>query len=412
MPKAPTTERINRRGVAVAMETFEALGFAFREQQECDYGIDAHAELIESNAPTGRLLGIQLKTGESYAAELKDDFIVFRVDAEHVDYWLGHSLPAIVCISDLESRKILWQAITADTAISTGKHYKFHLPTSQVVDAKAVPTFRDLLTPVVSADRYTIFKTDDTSHGTAKRYSFDIVINGTASKSEIASIVRQVTTDGAQRRYHRNHLVEGRWGDSDAHVVWTFVYPSAEDLARRNHFCRSIWINESLDESARPMGFDGENVGGNVVIDWSTNYEFLAKHTSENTLNKEDYLNQVMGPLDELKQLLPQLESGLKRLKEKAISEDTFLTTTAGARKRTNELCTQLLDVALAPFECKAFDEKLECFVVSMDNIVLHYSDQGLKTWSEDNRLYLALKQCSYATEHLSEMAYELKKVT
>lgn len=31
----------------MAMYVFESLGFAFREQYKSDFGIDAHAELIE-----------------------------------------------------------------------------------------------------------------------------------------------------------------------------------------------------------------------------------------------------------------------------------------------------------------------------------------------------------------------------
>lgn len=68
------------------MTAFESLGFAFREQSESDYGIDAHAELIRSGQPTGRLLGIQLKSGPSYLAESATDGYIFRADKEHVWY--------------------------------------------------------------------------------------------------------------------------------------------------------------------------------------------------------------------------------------------------------------------------------------------------------------------------------------
>lgn len=64
--KARNSERIERIRVGIALAAFESLDFAFREQSESDYGIDAHAELIESEQPTGRLLGLQLKSGPSY----------------------------------------------------------------------------------------------------------------------------------------------------------------------------------------------------------------------------------------------------------------------------------------------------------------------------------------------------------
>jgi len=52
---------------------------------------------------------------------------------------------------------------------------------------------RSLLTQLSQTDRYTIFTIDDSSHGGAKRYSFEVVVNGSATKAEVAAIVRQVT---------------------------------------------------------------------------------------------------------------------------------------------------------------------------------------------------------------------------
>ena len=409
--KAKETERTDRRGVALAMGTFESLGFAFREQAESDYGIDGHAERIESEQPTGQLLGIQIKTGPSYLSERTDTAIVFRTDAEHVEYWLNHALPVIICLCDADNQTIYWQAVTQETAISTGKGYKFDVPLTQTLDGSTIQQLNDLPTPLVSPDRFTIFKTEDVSHGLAKRYSFKVVVNGAASKAEVASIVRQVTIEGAKRRYHRNHMVEGQWGDADAHVVWTFVYPSAEDEARCNHICRSLWIHESLDSDARPLAMDGENIGNDIIVDWSANYSFLAEHTSTNTLTKEGYLNGVVPLIDELKQLLDRVGGRLLSLKSGEIVEDQFLETTDADRQRINDIYMTISAMSLAPFECKDMDERLECFIASMDNIVLHYSERGRETWTAPNRLELALQQRSYAIEHLGELEYEMKKV-
>ena len=84
----------------MAMDSFEALDFAFRPQYAEDYGIDAHAELIEAEHPTGRLLGIQLKSGPSYFTERQGDSYVFRADRTHVEYWTDHCLPVLVCLCD------------------------------------------------------------------------------------------------------------------------------------------------------------------------------------------------------------------------------------------------------------------------------------------------------------------------
>ena len=64
--------------VAIVTESFEAIGFAFREQSESDYGVDGHADLIVDERPTGRLLGAQIKSGPSYLSHRVDGGAVYR----------------------------------------------------------------------------------------------------------------------------------------------------------------------------------------------------------------------------------------------------------------------------------------------------------------------------------------------
>ena len=184
-------KHIERKGVGIAIDLFESIEFAFREQKESDYGIDAHAELIISDKPTGQLLGIQLKSGPSYFKEIEKNDFIFRTNSDHFEYWKKHVLPVIICLCDINKRIIYWQAVTSETTSSTGKGYKIKVPNHQMIEKTNIIKLTELLTPIVSADRYTIFRTDDTSLGVSERYSFKAVINGNATKAEIAiSFVR------------------------------------------------------------------------------------------------------------------------------------------------------------------------------------------------------------------------------
>jgi len=393
------------------MAAFETVGLAFREQAESDYGIDAHAELIESERPTGQLLGIQLKTGPSYLSEKDSDGYVFRTDKKHVEYWQNHALPVLVCLCDVEAKTIYWQIVNAETVASTGKGYRMSVLSSQTIDSSSFDSLRNLLTPVVATDRYTIFTTDDISHGAAKRYSFEVVVNGSATKAEIGAIVRQVTNEGQERRYHRNRLVEGQWGDTDAHVVWTFIYPSAEDHNRQNHICRSIWIHDDLESQFRPMGFAGENVGDNVIVEWSTNYDFLGEHVSTNRLSKERYFHKVLPLIEELKASLSAIESDLIALNSDSIDEDAFLASTEAHRTRVDEIYSEISNLAFAPFECREMDMKLASLVACLHNVWLFYSDRGRTKWDAKSRLKQSIQQSRMARESLQHLEYELSKV-
>ena len=402
---------MERLGVALAMGEFERLSFAFREQHQRDFGIDAHAELIESGQPTGRILAIQLKTGSSYFSEQEEEGFVFRTDQGHVAYWLNHSLPVVICLCDVDTRIIYWQAINAETAVSTGKGYKFIVPKNQKVDRLSTSAFHDILTPIIARSRYTIFTEEDQSHGEAKRYSYHAVLNGTLSKVEIAAVVRQLTRSGAKRRYHRNRLVEAQWGDSDAHVVWTFIYPSAEDYARRNFICRSCWISDNLPIDSRPSEFKGENVGDNIIVDWNSNYDVLAELGVTSVVTKEEYFSRVILLVRDLESLLSSVERGLGGLSSGELSEDTFLRDSERARSLIRKTCYEIGALPSAPFECREMDQKLSEFAACSDNIVTFYSKKGMETWNECSRLQQSLRYACEARRALEHFKYEMEKI-
>ena len=187
--KAQNTGSTERQGIGIAMTAFEAVDFAFRVQSESDYGIDAQAELIQSEEATGQLLGIQIKSGASYLSKKRETGFVFPTDEDHAKYWLNHALPVLICLCDVEARDVYWQVVTPETAISTGKGYKFIVPSTQLIDSSSRELLQNLLTPIIPANRYTLFKTDDSSHAGAKRYSFAVVINGTATKTHKAKAI-------------------------------------------------------------------------------------------------------------------------------------------------------------------------------------------------------------------------------
>ena len=409
--KARVTDRTERIGVGIAMAAFETIGFAFREQATSDYGIDAHAELIEGESPTGRLLAIQLKSGASYLSESSEASFVFRTDGDHIEYWKNHALPVLVCLCDPSTGKVFWQVVNAETSVSTGKGYRVLVPRSQMVDVDSIDRFKNLLSPIVPSERYTVFRTDDSSHNAAKRYVFKVVLNGGFTKAEIAAIVRQVTSEGRKRQYYRSDVVKRRWGKSDADVVSTFVYPSAEDCSRNNFICRSIWIRENLAPEFRPFGFDGENVGDGVIADWNEDYAAYAKFVSGKTLSKEAYFATALPILEELKSKLLTVETALLKLRSAEFDEETFRSSTSMDRDRIETIYLMLNQTGFAPFECREVDAKLECFASLLHDLVIFYAERNRTKWSADSRLDQSIARCADAREELQHLEYELKKI-
>ena len=121
------------------------LGWAFRSLPTLDFGVDAEAERIELDRPTGELVGLQIKSGPSHFREPNSGGWIYRPSQRHVDYWTKHSLPIFVILVDLKRNVAYWQAVNADTLHQVGaKTWKMLVPQSQTLDDVTGPIWRDI----------------------------------------------------------------------------------------------------------------------------------------------------------------------------------------------------------------------------------------------------------------------------
>jgi hypothetical protein len=121
----------------------EELGWLFREQPTEDFGIDAHVEVVDGTSVRGRLLGLQIKSGESFFKEPGPDGWWFRPHQKHIDYWLRHSLPVVVVLYDPETKLCHWQLVTRNTLTeSKGGSSKLLVPAAHTLDSSAVKSLR------------------------------------------------------------------------------------------------------------------------------------------------------------------------------------------------------------------------------------------------------------------------------
>lgn len=122
----------------------DELGWLFRDQPTEDYGIDAHAEVVDGEDVRGRLLALQIKGGMSYFREAAPKGWWFRPDAGHVAYWLNHSLPVAVVLYHPETKRCHWQLVNRQTLQATSRGgWKLLVPEAQVLDASAADRLRE-----------------------------------------------------------------------------------------------------------------------------------------------------------------------------------------------------------------------------------------------------------------------------
>ncbi len=101
------------------------------------------------------MIGVQTKAGPTWFKKPKTDAAGnvegwwFREDREHFDYWIGHTIPHLVVLYDLDSRVGYWAYVTGDETKPTKKNFKILVPKANVVDR----TCLDALIQVAGAGR-------------------------------------------------------------------------------------------------------------------------------------------------------------------------------------------------------------------------------------------------------------------
>jgi hypothetical protein len=137
----PLTER---RGVIAVDAIFtNEFKWAFREQTVIDFGIDAQVEVVANDRLTGKLIALQIKTGDSYFKPHGTDYIYYG-EKRHLDYWLGHSLPVFIVLHHPDRDLTLWQKIDRDLARETEKGRSIIIPSANVLSATSKEFFEDV----------------------------------------------------------------------------------------------------------------------------------------------------------------------------------------------------------------------------------------------------------------------------
>lgn len=142
---ANSTERV---GVYHCAEIAERNNWLFREQPIDDIGIDAHIELVETNGIPKQLLALQIKSGESWFKEKKENYYIFRdINERQYNYWTMNSLPCIVVLFNPADDMCIWQKLTVETIERTnngeGKGFFVKIPITQIfLDGKSNESLR------------------------------------------------------------------------------------------------------------------------------------------------------------------------------------------------------------------------------------------------------------------------------
>lgn len=387
MKKVDKQSRISRIGVASVQLAFQKLGFLFREQPIEDYGVDVHIEIVEQEHATGKLVALQIKSGESFFKEIRKQHIVYYATQNDVEYWLSVPFPVLLILYHPEEDIIYWQIVLDRTVEKTEKGYKILIPLTQQVNRSSVEIISQYAKKLPASRDYTLVKFEDISHGAAKRYSAKIQLNKEFSKPELVHLIERIIQDLKYRKYQRNKLLQQRVGNQPADYILLFVAYSPEDIERCNWICRASWVNEKLDPAHIPNVLSSAEIYQNGIrIDWDSKYKQYSDYYASYTLTKEDFLERLddlVLPVQDIVRQLSELNSAYFSGK---INEEDYMTQMYRLEKKLTPLYFDSSDLGYAPFECRDLSQQFQNVMAISHNIVLPFSKIGSEVWEKSRR--------------------------
>src|SRR5262245_34394533 len=127
--KYKKTKATGKAGVLYVEKVVNDHGSVFRPVHgEDDLGVDGFIELVTAEIASGRLIGVQIKAGDSYLATSGNEFVV-DADERHVDYWLNFMIPVIVVCYSPSKNIAAWVSVRDYV-----EHERYHerLPVKQI----------------------------------------------------------------------------------------------------------------------------------------------------------------------------------------------------------------------------------------------------------------------------------------
>ena len=98
LPKFTTTNLKERIGVSLVQYRCAQMSLIFRETSNSDTGIDGQIEEVNQDGnATGRILAVQIKSGDSYLHDSGNNWI-FYTDEAHKNYWKAYPIPVILLV--------------------------------------------------------------------------------------------------------------------------------------------------------------------------------------------------------------------------------------------------------------------------------------------------------------------------
>ena len=144
LPKYNEESKTAERGVAIVKEIIEnQLNWLFRKVPlEEDFGIDGYIDILQDGKfVTGKSIGVQIKTGNSYFLKNTNSGWLFYGDNKHLNYYLNNNNPIIIVIVNPDTKKCFWGEVDVNNIIKTEASWKIQINRTNELNNKPALSF-------------------------------------------------------------------------------------------------------------------------------------------------------------------------------------------------------------------------------------------------------------------------------
>ena len=117
--------------------------------QRNDFGIDGYIEIVKGINATGKLLGVQIKHGDSYFSSKTKTGYIFSGENKHLNYYLNNRCPIILIILDGKFERGLWQIFDLEYTSPSEKGWTIEIPGKNILDKSVADIWPSFVGPVL-----------------------------------------------------------------------------------------------------------------------------------------------------------------------------------------------------------------------------------------------------------------------
>ena len=258
----------------------------------------------------------------------------------------------------------------------------------------------------------TILSQRDVSHGGAKRYSVNVVLDKHYPRDVIRSVIAQITQEIRESQYYRSDRVKSRFGRKPADVVWLHIATDLEDVRNANWVCQTAWIDPELTESMRPHALQSDEASDGIAIKWNEKHEMYRQlFAPAHRARKEDVVDPNLRIKGELEELAAVAMSSFAAYERGEMNEAELSERLQAREARATHLYMESGNIPYGPPDCHDFAQRCQELFGTIHDMFLYYSERGMATWETKNRDYLMRQTMKRYEDDLRNVEYEERKM-